>query len=44
LYEIGYLKEEGPDFSIDTEKLDDEIAKIAGPQLGRTNYECALCS
>ena len=33
LYEIGYLKEEGPDFSIDTENIDDEIAKIAGPQL-----------
>ena len=33
LYEIGYLKKEGPDFSIDTENIDDEIAKIAGPQL-----------
>ena len=33
LHEIEYLKEEGPDFSIDTENIDDEIAKIAGPQL-----------
>jgi malate synthase len=33
LNEIGYLKEEGPDFSIETENVDDEITKIAGPQL-----------
>ncbi len=33
LVEIGYLKEEGPDFSIDTKSVDDEITKIAGPQL-----------
>ena len=33
LVEIGYLKEEGPDFSIDTKNVDDEITKIAGPQL-----------
>ena len=33
LHEIGYLKEEGPDFSIETENVDDEISKIAGPQL-----------
>ena len=33
LYEIGYLKEEGADFSIETENIDDEITKIAGPQL-----------
>jgi malate synthase len=33
LYEIGYLKEEGVDFSIETENIDDEITKIAGPQL-----------
>ena len=33
LYEIGYLKEEGTDFSIETENVDDEITKIAGPQL-----------
>ena len=33
LYEVGYLKEEGADFSIETENVDDEITKIAGPQL-----------
>jgi len=30
---IGYLLEEGDDFSIDTENVDPEIASIAGPQL-----------
>ena len=33
LKEIGYLKDEGPDFKIDTKNVDDEIALIAGPQL-----------
>ncbi len=33
LIEISYLKEEGPDFDIETENIDDEIANIAGPQL-----------
>ncbi len=33
LKEIGYLKEEGNDFKIDTKKLDIEISSIAGPQL-----------
>ncbi len=33
LKEIGYLKDEGPDFKIETNDIDDEIAKIAGPQL-----------
>ena len=33
LEEIGYLVAEGADFSIDTQNVDDEIAKIAGPQL-----------
>jgi malate synthase len=30
---IGYLVPEGPDFGIDTAKIDDEIARVAGPQL-----------
>ena len=33
LVDISYLKEEGPDFSIETENVDNEITKIAGPQL-----------
>ena len=33
LKEIGYLKDEGNDFKIDTKKLDNEISSIAGPQL-----------
>jgi len=33
LIEIDYLKEEGPDFNIETENVDEEIANIAGPQL-----------
>ena len=33
LKEIGYLKEEGPDFKIQTKNVDDEITSIAGPQL-----------
>ena len=33
LKEIGYLKDEGPDFKIETNNVDDEIAQIAGPQL-----------
>ena len=33
LLEIGYLKNEGPDFKIETENVDEEIASIAGPQL-----------
>ena len=33
LKKIGYLKEEGPDFNIKTENIDNEISKIAGPQL-----------
>ena len=33
LKKIGYLKNEGSDFKIETNNVDDEIAKIAGPQL-----------
>ena len=33
LKEIGYLKDEGQDFKIDTTNVDDEITQIAGPQL-----------
>ena len=33
LKEIGYLKEEGPDFKIETKNIDEEISQIAGPQL-----------
>ena len=33
LKKIGYLFDEGPDFNIETNNVDDEIAKIAGPQL-----------
>ena len=33
LKEIGYLKELGPDFKIQTNNVDEEITSIAGPQL-----------
>ena len=33
LRDIGYIVAEGPGFSVDTSKVDDEIARIAGPQL-----------
>ena len=33
LFDIGYLKKTGPNFKIKTKNLDDEISKIAGPQL-----------
>ena len=33
LLKIGYLKKEGPDFKIETENVDEEIARVAGPQL-----------
>jgi malate synthase len=33
LKKIDYLKDEGPDFEIETNNIDDEIKKIAGPQL-----------
>lgn len=33
LSEIGYLVEEGEDFSLETENVDAEIATMAGPQL-----------
>ena len=33
LKDIGYLKEEGPDFKIETKNVDEEITTVAGPQL-----------
>ncbi len=33
LEDIGYLVPEGPDFTVETEGLDPEIATVAGPQL-----------
>ena len=33
LEEIGYLKAVGPDFTISSENVDDEVSKKAGPQL-----------
>ena len=33
LREIGYILPEGPDFTVSTDKVDPEIAAIAGPQL-----------
>ena len=33
LLEVGYLKNEGPDFKIETKNVDEEISNIAGPQL-----------
>ena len=33
LKEIGYLKNEGSDFKIETSNIDEEITSIAGPQL-----------
>ncbi|MGF1444595.1 MAG: malate synthase G [Pikeienuella sp.] len=33
LEQIGYLVPEGPDFTVDTPKVDREFAEIAGPQL-----------
>ena len=33
LYKIGYIKKKGSNFKIKTKNVDDEIAKICGPQL-----------
>ena len=42
LEDIGYLKKEGPDFKIETKNVDEEISKIAGPQLVVPMYECKI--
>ena len=44
LEEIGYIVPEGPDFTVETEGLDPEIASVAGPQLvvPATNARYAL--
>ncbi len=33
LYKIGYIKKKGPNFKIKTKNVDEEVAKICGPQL-----------
>ncbi len=33
LEKIGYIKKEGPDFKIKTKNIDQEISRVAGPQL-----------
>src|ERR1700691_2587788 len=33
LHEIGYLEEEQPPFQVATTNVDDEVARLAGPQL-----------
>ncbi|GIR07318.1 MAG: hypothetical protein CM15mP17_12740 [Gammaproteobacteria bacterium] len=43
LKSINYLVEEGSDFSVTTDNVDDEIATIAGPQLVVPVYECKIC-
>ena len=42
LTEIGYLKDEGDDFEISTQNVDEEITSIAGPQLVCTSNECKI--
>ena len=49
LEEIGYLLPEGGEFTIETENVDPEIARVAGPQLvvpitnARFALECGEC-
>ena len=49
LKRIGYLKKSGSDFKIKTKNVDDEIAKICGPQLvvpisnGKICTKCGQC-
>jgi malate synthase len=42
LKEIGYLQDEGSDFEIETDKVDDEIKKNSRPTTRSTNNECTL--
>ena len=42
LENIGYLKKEGEKFQIETKNVDNEIAKIAGPQLMGKFIQCFI--
>jgi len=44
LLKIGYLKEEGPDFKIETNNIDEEIAKHSRTTACGSNNECAICA
>jgi hypothetical protein len=43
LREIGYIQPEPPPFSVGTENVDAEIARIAGPRLVVPVEQCPLC-
>ena len=44
LKEIDYLKDEGPDFKIETQNIDEEISKIARSTISGSYYECKIYS